>query len=340
MALALIMELEVEDSNAEIQSGAGDLGKSMKEMRANLKGAQKNVDVWKGKSKRARAKGDAADKPPKRMTIESSEEVLAAIGDATFLDKLRDMYHRPGLHIDEWHKYTMNKTKATASEDASLGFYLMARGIATLPPVELERHITEFLGIDIEDQLMQSLDQTLIANLGYEELWDIYKSLDRRGPQNKKHRVELLQHIIQCVENIRFCIGWLRLTDADDVTARAKAIQATYAVKCSQDDPVTEPDYTSNDFKTFCGQFKNFRTGARHIYDAYEAFGSILIICPLMRIKAFHDSRTGVAINNVVKALEAINPLTGVEFETREALHNNILKAIINGLEVSMGLHS
>ncbi|CAE6442398.1 unnamed protein product [Rhizoctonia solani] len=316
-ALGLIAEIELEDPDDEgVKEAAKQLGQSLTKTRQNLKDVQPNVDTLRGK------------KPSENA------ETLCALGNPAFLEKVREMYTRPSFSVQDWFCYALDKTKANASEDASLGFYLMARGMVV--DDELEESLVDMLGSDIEDQLMQSLDPTRIAELHYDGIWDIYQSLSPQNPRNKRHRTELLQHIVQCIEHIRFCMAWLRLAGSDDTTARARSIRKTYAVKCARDTPPTEPDYSSNDFQTFHGQFKNFRTGAKRIYDAYEVFGSILLICPLMHISAFHDSRTGVVINDFVKALGAIENLPTAEFEDREQLHNSVLKGVVTVLE---GLH-
>ncbi|CAE6470949.1 unnamed protein product [Rhizoctonia solani] len=300
-ALKSIEEFEVEDTeDDEIKEAAKDLGNSMTEMRKGLKSAQGNVDSWKGpatdKPKRSKggvskagtskATSKAASKAaPKRMIIDPSAEVLAGMSERGFLDKMREMHRRPGLKVTDWIKYALDKSKATATEDASLGFYLMAQGISV--DENLEQDIGDALGTDLEDELMAALDATRVSELGYEELWDIFESTRSPNPRNKKHRVELLQYMIQCVENIRFSMAWLRLTNGDDPGAISKAVQETYA------------------------------------------FGSVLIICPLMRIAAFHDSRTGVAINDIVKLWKTVEE----EFVAQEKLHNEVLKAVISVLE-------
>ncbi|KAG8709764.1 hypothetical protein FRC11_005229 [Ceratobasidium sp. 423] len=302
---------EIPGDSEEVGEAAAELGKSMTQIRKGLKAAQK-----------------------------PSQETLAAMGDPHFFEKVLEMYQRPRLPVPEWFGYALDKTKATLSEDASLGFYVMARGIESMPLEELasiDSCISDILCADLEDRLMQSIDRTPVAELGAEQLWKIYNTMDPGNPRNKKHRVELFQHMIQCIENIRFILGWIALVKSGNANDRKAAVEAVYAIECAKQDPPIQPDTKSDGFKTFVGQFKNFRTGARHVHDAYEVFGSIVLICPLMHINAFHESRVGVSINNVVKALKGVDPLPGVDFETREQSHHQVLKVIVGVFEGLVG---
>ncbi|KAJ1310884.1 hypothetical protein OPQ81_009400 [Rhizoctonia solani] len=80
----------------------------------------------------------------------------------------------------KWFDHALDKTKATASEDASLGFYIMARA-------HTDRRILAWRhpGCEYRNDLVKSVDRTRVADLGYEQLWNIYNTSDPSNPRNK-----------------------------------------------------------------------------------------------------------------------------------------------------------
>ncbi|CAE7233487.1 unnamed protein product [Rhizoctonia solani] len=265
------------------------------------------------------------------------------IGAPDMAERLGAARTGPPLPIPAWFQAISRASARNMWIDAAQGLLTVASGIEGGSDDDMTFALVDVLADNLERQVLDTLLNKSIDDIepsdlhlyfkvgvfssGVLELTTAQESRDKTGPLNKLSRVALLQHIVSSINTLKCALAWEQLEDGDQENDKITVVQQMYEAKCDEEETVA--DFESPSFVSFHKSVKTYHTGCNRFVNAYLELGSILFLCPRLRLARFADTRMGPSLVGATKLLE----LSAEEFAAREAVHHQILEYTIIILE-------
>ncbi|CAE7232532.1 unnamed protein product [Rhizoctonia solani] len=314
------------------KQGLKEFLSALGEVKKTSKGSVQSVKDWKrvgragaqGRRGGKRGRGSKPDKPRKNGNHEEEpddngdddeeEEVEPQIGAPNMKDQLEAAVSGTPLLIRTWYKAISQANAKNMSIDAAQGLLSIAPGIESGSDDEMTDALMDVLTDNLERQVLDAFDNQAIDEIQPSDLHRYFKeSRNKTGPLNKLPRVALLQHIVSSIETLKCMLAWNQLEKGRN--GKAGVMEQMYEAKCEEEDNV-------ENFASFEKSVRTYHTGCNRFLDAYAELGSVLLLCPRLRLARFADTRLGP------KLLEAVGwiAVSAEEFTARENVHREILE--------------